>query len=189
MIRAEDVLTFWLGAGPAKWYAKDDAFDQAIRDQFGPVWHAADGGQMPDWAGDPRGALALVIVLDQFPRNMFRDDARAFATDAQALAITDRCLANGWDREIDEPERQFIYMPLMHSEQMEHQNTSVDLFETRMAGGTNALHARAHREIIARFGRFPYRNAALGRAMKPEEQAFIDDGGYGAILRRLDPPG
>ncbi|MBY4892388.1 DUF924 domain-containing protein [Rhodobacteraceae bacterium N5(2021)] len=186
MTRASDVVTFWLNAGPEKWYAKDDAFDAAIRDQFGQDWHAAHAGSLPDWATNSPGALALVILLDQFPRNMLRDDPRAFATDAKALEISSQCVAKGWDHEIAEPERQFIYMPYMHSEDMDHQNTCVDLFETRMAGGNNALHARVHREIIARFGRFPYRNAALGRDMTPEEQAFIDGGGYGAILREME---
>lgn len=187
MTDAEEIVKFWLSAGPEKWYAKDDAFDQVIRDRFGPVWHAAHAGEMPDWASDAPGALALLIVLDQFPRNMFRDDARAFATDAKALALASHCVAQGWDREIPEPERQFFYMPFMHAEDMDHQNTCVDLFETRMTGANSALHARVHREIIARFGRFPYRNAVLGRETTPEEQAFLDGGGYGEILRELDP--
>ncbi|GAB5445813.1 DUF924 family protein [Gymnodinialimonas sp.] len=186
MTNPADVVTFWLTAGPEKWYVQDAAFDQAIRDQFGEVWHAADSGQMPDWAQDASGALALVILLDQFPRNMFREDSRAFATDAKALEVTEDCLSKGWDLEIAEPERQFIYMPFMHSEDMAHQNRGVELMDTRMTTGNNALHARAHREIIARFGRFPYRNAALGRDMTPEEQVFIDGGGYRAIFQALE---
>lgn len=185
MTRSTDVLDFWLEAGPAKWYAKDDGFDEAIRDQFGQTWRAANDDHLPDWARDADGALALVILLDQFPRNMFREDPRAFDTDTKALEITGVCLAHGWDRDIAEPQRQFIYMPFMHSENMDHQNTCVELMETRMTQGNNALHARVHREIIARFGRFPYRNAALGRTMTPEEQAFIDDGGYGTIMKVL----
>lgn len=186
MTRSTDVLAFWLEAGPEKWYAQDDDFDQDIRDQFGQTWRAANDGHMPGWARDAEGALALVILLDQFPRNMFRNDPRAFATDSKALEVTGHCLASGWDREIAEPQRQFIYMPFMHSENMDHQDTCVELMDTRMTEGNNALHARAHREIIKRFGRFPFRNAALGRTATAEEQAFIDEGGYGAIVRRLE---
>lgn len=185
MTRSTDVLDFWLNAGAKAWYAKDDDFDQDIRDQFGQTWRAANDGHMPDWARDAKGALALVVLLDQFPRNMFRDDPRAFDTDAKALETTGLCLAHGWDRDIAEPERQFIYMPFMHSENMDHQNTCVELMETRMTEGNNALHARAHREIIVRFGRFPYRNTALGRDTTPAEQAFLDGGGYGAIMKEL----
>lgn len=186
MTRAADVLDFWMEAGPAKWYAQDDAFDQDIRDQFGQTWRAAHDGHMPDWASSATGALALIILLDQFPRNMFRNDPRAFATDETALEVTGQCLAHGWDREVAGLERQFIYMPLMHSENMDHQDTCVELMETRMDEGNNALHARAHREIIRRFGRFPYRNAALGRETTVAEQAFMEEGGYGAILREVE---
>lgn len=182
---ANDVLAFWIGAGPEKWYVQDDAFDQEIRDRFGQVWRAANDGHLPDWASDADGALALVILLDQFPRNMFRNDPRAFATDAKALVVTGDCLAHGWDREVAEPERQFIYMPLMHSENMDHQDRCVELMRARMSVGNNELHARAHRDIISRFGRFPFRNAALGRETTAEEQAFLDSGGYGAIVRGL----
>lgn len=185
MTNAADVLSFWIEAGPAKWYAKDDSFDQEISDKFGTVWRAANEGWMPDWAGDAQGALALVILLDQMPRNMFRDDPRAFATDAKALMLAGTILAQGWDRDIAEPERQFVYMPFMHSEERAHQDTCVDLMKTRMTDDDNALHARVHREIIVRFGRFPYRNKALGRVSTPEEQAFLDGGGYGDILRTM----
>lgn len=189
MTNAADVLTFWIDAGPAKWYKQDASFDQAIRDQFGVVWQAAHDGQMPDWAGDAQdealGALALVILLDQFPRNMFRNDPRAFATDTKAVECAGNILAQGWDRQIKLPERQFAYMPFMHSEDMAHQDTCVELMESRMETDNQDLHARAHREIIARFGRFPFRNKALGRETTPQEQAFLDGGSYGAILREL----
>lgn len=183
MTNAADVMTFWNEAGPAKWYAQDDAFDQEIRDKFGQTWRAAEQGHMPDWARDAESALALVILLDQFPRNMFRNDPKAFSTDAKALEVAGQILAHGWDREIAEPERQFVYMPFMHSEDPDHQDACVDLMESRMETGDNALHARVHREIIARFGRFPYRNAALGRVSTPQERTFLDEGGYGGILR------
>ncbi|MEX3015070.1 DUF924 family protein [Gymnodinialimonas hymeniacidonis] len=186
MTSAKDVVAFWHEAGPEKWYAKDDAFDQAIRDQFGAAWKAAHDGGLRNWAVDAEGALGLVILLDQFPRNMFRDDPRAYATDAAALEVSGQMIANGWDRQIDEPMRQFVYMPFMHSEEMAHQEICIDLMESRMEEGNNALHARVHREIIARFGRFPYRNGPLERGMTAEEQTFIDEGGYGAILREIE---
>lgn len=186
MTSASDVVAFWEAAGPEKWYAKDDVFDQDIRDRFGAAWLEAHGGGLRDWAVDAPGALGLVILLDQFPRNMFREDARAFATDAYALEVSGQMIANGWDLEIAGLMRQFVYMPFMHSEEIAHQDICVDLMDTRMEEGNNALHARVHREIIVRFGRFPYRNGLLGRPMTPEEQAFIDDGGYGAIVRDLE---
>ena len=192
-IQAQDVLAFWEKAGPAKWYKKDDAFDQEIRDRFGATWHqahdavhgAGQGRGLRGWAVDATGALGLVILLDQLPRNMFRDDPRAFATDAAALEVSGQMIANGWDRQIDGLLRQFVYMPFMHSEDLAHQDICVDLFATRMDGDENHLHAQVHREIIRRFGRFPYRNACLGRDMTMGERAFVAEGGYGAILREL----
>lgn len=186
MTTATDVLIFWEEAGPQAWYKQDNAFDQAIRDQFGDAWRAAHDGTLADWAVDARGALGLVILLDQFPRNMFRNDPRAFATDAAALGVSDKMLAQGWDLEIAGLMRQFVYMPFMHSEDIAHQDTCIDLLSTRMDDESNAIHARVHREIIARFGRFPYRNGPLERAMTADEQAFVDDGGYGAILREFE---
>ena len=186
MTSAAEVVSFWEGAGPAKWYAKDDAFDEEIRTRFGADWQKAHDGGLRDWAVDAPGALGLVILLDQFPRNMFRDDPRAYATDAAALDVSGQMIVNGWDREVQGMMRQFCYMPFMHSEEMAHQDICIDLMETRMDDGNNALHARVHREIIARFGRFPYRNGPLGRGMTPEEQAFLEDGGYAAILKEIE---
>lgn len=186
MTTSAAVLAFWETAGPAAWYAQDDVFDQSIRDQFGATWATAADAKLPDWAVDANGAMALILLLDQFPRNIFRNDPRAFATDAMARDVAGKMLTEEWDREIHGAMRQFVYMPFMHSEDRAHQDICVDLMETRMGGGSNALHARAHREIIKRFGRFPYRNNALSRDTTPEEQAFMDDGGYGAILRSLE---
>ena len=185
--RAGEVLTFWEEAGPAMWYRQDDSFDRTIRDRFGALWDAASRGRHDNWAVGPRGVLALLILLDQFPRNMFRDNALAFATDAQALRVAHLALSNGWDQRIAPPLRQFFYLPFMHSERLTDQDRSVRLFVARMGGGDNLLHARAHREVIRRFGRFPYRNAALGRTNTPAEQAFLDAGAYGAILREMTP--
>lgn len=184
--RAGEVLTFWEEAGPEMWYKQDNGFDRTIRDRFGVLWDRAAEGACDGWAAGPRGALALLILLDQFPRNMFRQSARAFATDARALRVADMALGQGWDLRVLPPMRQFFYLPFMHSEQLTHQDRSVRLFKARMEEGGNLLHARAHREVIRRYGRFPYRNAALGRVSRPEEEAFLADGGYGAILRELE---
>jgi uncharacterized protein (DUF924 family) len=185
--RAGDVLTFWEEAGPEMWYKQDDSFDLTIRDRFGALWDSASRGGCDSWAMGPRGSLALIVLLDQFPRNMFRGSGRAFATDARALRVAHLALSKGWDLRIAPPLRQFFYMPFMHSERLADQDFCVRLFAERMPGD-NLRHARAHREIIRRFGRFPYRNEALGRQTTPEEQAFFDGGGYGAILKELEAP-
>jgi uncharacterized protein (DUF924 family) len=184
--RAGEVLLFWEEAGPEMWYTQDDAFDRTIRDRFGALWEAAFFGGCDRWAMGPRGTLGLIIMLDQFPRNMFRGSPRAFASDARALRMASLAISRGWDLKIDPPLRQFFYLPFMHSERLTDQDRSVRLFKARMEEGTNLLHARAHREIIRRFGRFPYRNEALGRDTTPEERAFLDEGGYGAIVRELE---
>jgi uncharacterized protein (DUF924 family) len=183
--RAGEVLTFWEEAGPEAWYKQDEAFDRTIRERFGTLWDAAATGACDDWARGPRGALALIILLDQFPRNMFRESARAFATDARAVRIASLAVARDWDLRIDGPKRQFVYMPFMHSERLTDQDRSVRLMKARMEGTDNLLHARVHREVIRRYGRFPYRNAALGRESTPEERRFLDGGGYRAIMNEL----
>ena len=181
-VTAADVLAFWRAAGPPKWFAKDAGFDAAIRDRFLGAYEAAAAGRLAAWEETPEGALALCIVLDQFPRNMFRGDARAFASDAHALAIAKDAIARGHDMQLDHPKRGFFYLPLMHSEVLADQEHSVG---RQLIGGTGAdslMHARAHRLVIRRFGRFPYRNAVLGRETTPLEQAFLDAGGYGAAM-------
>ena len=185
--RAGEVLTFWQEAGPESWYRQDALFDRTIRDRFGALWDLACAGGCDHWAMGPKGALGLIVLTDQFPRNMFRDSPRAFASDARALRIAASALNHGWDLRVAEPMRQFFYLPYMHSEMLTDQDRSVRLFKARMEGGDNLLHARAHREVIRRYGRFPYRNAALGRINTPAEQAFLDAGAYGAILRELTP--
>ena len=187
--RAGEVLTFWEEAGPDMWYRQDEAFDRTVRDRFGSLWERACEGAADGWAQGPRGALALLILLDQFPRNMFRQSPRAFASDARALRVASLALSRGWDMRIAPPLRQFFYMPFMHSENLVHQDRSVRLMKARMEGTDNLLHARVHREIIRRYGRFPYRNAALGRVSTPEEEAFLTGGGYGAIVEALKPVG
>jgi uncharacterized protein (DUF924 family) len=174
---AEDVLTFWRDAGPKKWFAKDLAFDSEIRTRFLSTHEAAAASALTAWEAAPDGALALTIVLDQFPRNMFRGDARAFAADPLARTVADRALARGFDQQIPAGERLFFYLPLEHSENLADQERCCALF--RALGNADLLHwAELHADIIRRFGRFPHRNAVLGRTTTPAEQAFLDGGGF-----------
>jgi len=180
------VLSFWLNSvGPKGWYEVDPKVDAEITAQFGALWQAAHDGNLDHWVDGSTGTLAFLILTDQFPRNMFRGDPRAFATDALARNAAARALAQDWDQEAPTPERQFFYLPFEHSEYPADQALAVECFTNRMDNPETALHARAHQAIIKRFGRFPFRNAALGRASTAEEVAFMADGGYGAIVREL----
>lgn len=182
----EEVLSFWLKAGPEAWYRQDDAFDAEIRERFGDIWEVGARGDLDEaWATNPRGALALIILLDQFPRNMFRGDARSFASDERALSVACYALDRGWDLRIEPPARQFFYLPFMHSERLTDQDHCVRLMAERLDSEDNLLHARAHRNIIRRFSRFPYRNEALGRETTPEERKFLEEGGYRTVLNEL----
>ena len=173
----QDVLHFWREAGPAKWFAKDARFDEAIRLRFEPVHHAAARGEYAGWAETPEGALALLILLDQFPRNLWRGSAHAFATDPLARAIARKALRRGFDQQIEGAMRVFFYMPLEHSEAAEDQALCVEMCAA--FGDEEYLKfARLHQDIIARFGRFPHRNAALGRETTQAEQVFLDEGGF-----------
>jgi uncharacterized protein (DUF924 family) len=172
-----DVLAFWREAGPKKWFAKDDAFDADIRARFLTAYEAAAAGGLADWETTAEHALALVIVLDQFPRNMFRNDARAFAADETARGVADRAVARGFDMSVPEAERSFFYLPFEHSEDLADQERCVALF--RAMGNADLLRwAELHADIIRRFGRFPHRNAALGRMTTAAEQAYLDDDGF-----------
>lgn len=180
------VLTYWLETvGPKGWYEVNAEVDAEIVAEFGNLWQAAHEGGLEHWVDGAIGTLAYLIVTDQFPRNMFRGEALAFATDARAREAARRALAHDWDQDAPTPERQFFYLPFEHSEDMDDQALAVDCFATRMDNPDTTLHARAHQAIIQRFGRFPFRNAALGRTSTAEEQAFMDEGGYGEIVRRL----
>jgi uncharacterized protein (DUF924 family) len=171
------VLDFWFGADPKKWYSKDDAFDAAIRERFLPTYEAAAAGQLADWEATPESALALVIVLDQFSRNMFRGSPRTFAADALALEVAKRAVAQGFDRKLELPKRNFFYLPFMHSENLADQEDCVAL--SRQNSDENTLeYAELHADIIRRFARFPHRNAILSRITTPQEQAFLDAGGF-----------
>lgn len=179
--RPQDVLSFWTAAGPAKWFAKSDAFDSAIRLKFEPVHLAAARGKYDDWAADAEGALALVILLDQFPRNLFRESAHAFATDGKARFTATAAVTAGYDKAVTPELRPFFYLPYEHSELLADQEISLSLFEGLLkdTGDADSLKwAIAHRDIIARFGRFPHRNKALGRTTTAAEQTFLDEGGF-----------
>jgi uncharacterized protein (DUF924 family) len=172
-----DILAFWRTAGPDRWYARDEAFDAEVRRRYLKLWRSAAAGELAAWEQSDDGALALVIVLDQFPRNIFRDDARAYSSDAMACEVASRAIDRGADARIAEDLREFLYMPLMHSEELSDQLRCVELF--RAAGNADNLkYAEDHAAIIARFGRFPHRNRVLGRPMTTDEQAFLDDGGF-----------
>lgn len=187
MATPEEILAFWLDeVGADGWYRQDAALDDTIRERFEATWQEAMDGRFGLWLTYPSGALSYIVLLDQFSRNMFRDTKKAFSSDAIALAAAKQAIHRGWDLKIDAPARQFFYLPLMHSENLCDQDRCVRLMMERMpASSDNLLHARAHREVIRRFGRFPYRNAALGRTNTAAEQRFLDEGGYGAILREL----
>jgi uncharacterized protein (DUF924 family) len=175
---AEDVLAFWLAAGSARWFEHDAALDAELRERFAATYADAAAGVLGAWENSPDGALALVIVLDQFPRNMFRGSARCFATDALARAAAERAIAGGFDHKVAMPGRAFFYLPFEHSENLADQERAVALM--RETGDADQLKwAELHADIIRRFGRFPHRNAVLGRATTPEEQAFLDGGGFG----------
>ena len=172
-----DVLAFWRAAGPDKWFKKDAAFDAEIGRRFLALWQAAAAGELASWEAVPESALALVIVLDQFPRNMFRGNGRTYASDALARAVANRAIERGFDQQMPRGERQFFYLPFMHSENLADQERCVDLARAYGDDEFNK-YAEQHTDIIRRFGRFPHRNATLARATSPEEQAFLDAGGF-----------
>ncbi|HEY4998007.1 MAG TPA: DUF924 family protein [Usitatibacter sp.] len=178
------ILDFWFGAAPGKarpeWFRKDEGFDSEIRRLFGAAHAAASSGELEGWRAEPRPLLALVVVLDQFSRNLHRADARAFAQDAHALACAREALERGDDLALLPVERQFLYMPFEHSEELADQDRAVELMGSLEAFDETrglAEWAERHRVIIRRFGRFPHRNAALGRASTSEEAAFLTQPG------------
>lgn len=177
VVNAADVVSFWKEAGPERWFNKNAAFDKEIRERFFDTYEAAAAGKLSDWEQSAQGALALLILLDQFPRNMFRGDARAFATDPLARAITAGAIIRGFDGQAPKELRSFFYLPFEHSEDLADQERCIAL--NKATGDADGLKwAEIHANIIRRFGRFPHRNAALGRTTTPEEQAFLDGGGF-----------
>lgn len=179
-----DVIDFWRDAGFKRWFSKDDAFDAAIRERFGQLHQAATRGELNHWSGDPHGALALVLLLDQFSRNLYRGDPRTYAADDQARALCERALEAGFDRQVEPELSLFFHVPFLHSERLSDQERAVQLFEQRARenglgeGDQSLKSAREHRDIIQRFGRFPHRNAILGRESTAEELAFLASGGF-----------
>jgi uncharacterized protein (DUF924 family) len=173
----QTVLAFWREAGHDKWFKKDTAFDGDIRNRFIATYEAAVAGRLSDWERTAEGALALTIVLDQFPRNMFRGDTRTYTADPLARAVAGRAIARGFDRQVALPDRQFFYLPFEHSETLTDQERCCALFAA--TGDADMLKwAQQHADIIRSFGRFPHRNTILGRATTSEEQAFLDCGGF-----------
>jgi len=172
-----EILAFWRDAGPDRWYRRDDAFDAEVCRRFLGLWQCAAAGELASWETSDDGALALVIVLDQFPRNLFRDDVRTYASDPLAREVAHRAIDRGVDARIDPALREFLYLPFMHSEHLPDQLRCIELFR-RTENTENLGYAEQHADIIRRFGRFPRRNRILGRPTTPEEQAFLDAGGF-----------
>ncbi len=171
-----DLLTFWFeDHGRDDWFGGGAEFDSEVRDRFATLYDTHRNDSLADHLATPVAALAAILLFDQIPRNLFRDDGRAFATDATALEIANAVLEHGWEERLTAEGRRFAYLPFMHSEQLADQDRSVALFGT--LGDEEALaFAREHRDAIARFGRFPHRNAALGRHTKPEEREAVQAG-------------
>jgi uncharacterized protein (DUF924 family) len=183
--KAGEVLDFWFGRegepgyGEFReaWFTKDPEFDRQVRDRFETLHEAAAAGELDGWKEEARSCLALVILLDQFPRNMYRGDPRSYATDSKAQETSEHAVDRAFDRELPEFQRMFVYMPFMHSEDLAHQRRSVELFR-RLGGEDDATgYAVQHMEIIERFGRFPHRNEVLGRRTTPEEAEFLTQPG------------
>jgi uncharacterized protein (DUF924 family) len=173
----DEIVAYWFETlKPEDWYRKNPAIDAAIAARFGATYEALKTGVPPEWVAEPKGMLAAILVLDQFPRNMFRDDARAFATDQAALALARRAIGEGIDMQLPPEERAFIYMPFQHSEARDDQARSIVLF-TSLGAPLNLDFAQRHQAIIARFGRFPHRNGVLGRTSTAEELAFLQEPG------------
>jgi uncharacterized protein (DUF924 family) len=171
---AQSVLDFWFAASmPSQWFSASAALDQQITERFEPLWREAARGELDHWQSSAEGALALIILLDQFPLNMFRNQALAYSTEQQAVAAARSAIARGFDRQIPRNRVGFLYMPLMHSEQLPDQQLSLQLF-TDAGLEENAGFARHHLEVVRRFGRFPHRNEALARSSTPAEMQYLN---------------
>ena len=173
---AREVLKFWREAGPALWFAKDAEFDARFRTRFLVAHEAAARGELESWMSTPEGALALVLLLDQFPRNAFRDTPRMYDTDASARKAARTAFAAGYDQRLPRELRKFFVLPFAHSEDLADQERSVAL--SRRISPDDLAHAEHHRDIVRRFGRFPHRNRILGRESTAEEQQYLANGGY-----------
>ncbi len=184
MSTPEEILGFWFGREGEEgyrefreaWFTKDPGFDREIRDRFEPVYEETAAGNLDHWKDEARSCLALIIVLDQFPRNMYRGDARMYATDEKARQAARYAVEHAYDRELSPVERGFLYMPFMHSEEIEDQRLALDLFRRlgKVGEADPVPYAEGHMQIVERFGRFPHRNAILGRETTPEEAEFLE---------------
>lgn len=180
-LSAEDILTFWFDeAGPDKWFEQSNGFDQKIEDRFGVLAHQARDGKLETWSETPRGCLALIILIDQFSRNIHRGSPLTWSADVHGLALTRLALDRGYDKDLDHEERKFMYMPLMHSENLEDQDRAVALFQQLAADGAEngeitVEFAIRHRDIVADYGRFPHRNEILGRQSTAKEIVLLKD--------------
>jgi len=174
---AQDVITFWKNAGPERWFRGGEAFDAQCRERFLELHMAASRGELSDWLESPEGALALILLLDQIPRNIFRGSAHIYATDPLALSTADRAISLGHDLAFEPDLRSFFYMPFMHSESLADQKRCTELF-AQLPGSQSAKWAVHHHQIVERFGRFPHRNRLLGRTTTAQEQAWLDEGGF-----------
>lgn len=170
-----EILTFWFDdTQPQQWFQRSDQFDDLITSRFLDIYRMATDGMFDEWINDAKGCLALCILLDQFPRNMFRGSAESFAMDERARKITDHAIDKGFDQMLSASQRHFLYMPYMHSEEISDQEKSVSLFKALQEDNPIAYkYALSHYEDIKRFGRFPYRNEVLDRKNTPEEDAYL----------------
>ena len=176
-IPPSDIIAFWREAGPKKWFGGDPAFDALIQDRFGETHLAAARGDLADWENTAEGALALLLLVDQFPRNLYRHSAHAFATDEMARSIAGRALARDFDAQTSADLRAFFYLPFEHHENAASQAQAVALFE-KLGDKMGLEYAQLHADLIARFGRFPHRNAVMGRISTPDEIAYLAQGGF-----------
>ena len=181
MEQAKEIVEFWIAAGPKRWFRRDPDFDWEIRQRFEIVHLEAARGEHLGWRADARGALALLILLDQFPRNMYRGTARAFATDPLARTVAKEALSNGFDLHVALELQTFFYLPVEHDESRASQAKAVKLFEAYVGRGGDESYlrfARLHADLVERFGRFPHRNTTLGRTSTPDELAYLAGGGF-----------
>lgn len=174
--RAAACAKFWLDAGEEAWFRKDDAFDATFRDRFLELHFAAARRELDDWSNHADGSFALMILLDQFPRNSFRGTGHMYATDPLARHYARQAIAAGHDKAFDKSVRSFFYLPFSHSESLADQEFALEL--NRDVGGDFLKHAIGHHDIVQRFGHFPHRNRILGRETTPAEQAFLEAGGF-----------
>lgn len=187
MASPSEIVDFWIEeVGPDGWYSVDPEIDKQIIERFGEDREAAKQGRLDDWQDTASGSLALLILLDQFSRNMFRGEAEAFAADDKAIAIARTAIVRDQDQEIPPPAQQFFYLPFMHSEDLAVMDYGIGMLGTRTKLDNTLFHMKAHRRVIERYGRFPHRNEALGRAPGEAEKEYVETGGYMKIVKDME---